>query len=317
MDLGGHKMIINQNTGNMKTTAKQFTAFGNTAIVQLSAEPFTNFSFYPGAPEIASGGLRISEATESGVVAQLLAVNLTDKHLLLTDSDILVGARQNRIINKAILLAPGTKTTLDVSCVERLRWRYTSRDFSGSGSSADPSLRKAKAEAMAPSEESAAGHVFDTQSEVWEHISSCMRARKFSDATESYHEFASHYQKVAAPRIPVCDAEPGCNALAVFSGGQVQCIDIFGNTDVYNHYFPLLRDAAFRMTDPGANTKIPDRHEAFFKVLDLLDGSDNMKLAREEDHRGAGEFLSGSSDTATVFSLLMNSELIHRVIFKR
>ncbi len=81
-------------------------------------------------------------------MGKLLALNNTPAHLLLTDADVLVGAKQNRVVNKSMLLAPLSKTVIDVSCIERLRWNYTSANFSSPGSMADPDLRKEKAQAL-------------------------------------------------------------------------------------------------------------------------------------------------------------------------
>ena len=91
------------------------------------------------------GGLIISESTGEGIVGKLVAVNNTASYLLLTYADVLIGAKQNRILNKSILLLPMSKTILDVSCIERLRWQYTEKNFSNPGTVAYPDLRKEKA----------------------------------------------------------------------------------------------------------------------------------------------------------------------------
>jgi hypothetical protein len=47
----------------MITSTKQFTVYGNLALVQFHVEPETIFNFKPAGPEMESGGLVISEAT--------------------------------------------------------------------------------------------------------------------------------------------------------------------------------------------------------------------------------------------------------------
>lgn len=102
----------------METTTKTMIAYGNCTLVQLSVQPGTTFRFKPGGPAIETGGLVISEADGIGIVGSLVALNNTESFLLLTDADILVGAKQNRVLNKSVLLAPFSKTILDVSCIE-------------------------------------------------------------------------------------------------------------------------------------------------------------------------------------------------------
>ena len=90
----------------MKTTTKQLTTFGNLGLVQLRVEPETSFLFQPGGREMRKGTLIISESTGEGIVGKLIALNNSEFYLLLTDADILIGAKQNRILNESILLAP-------------------------------------------------------------------------------------------------------------------------------------------------------------------------------------------------------------------
>jgi len=87
----------------MQTKAIHFTSFGNAAIVQVSSEPLSSFPFMPAGPAIRSDGLIISELMAMGSVGQLTALNQTDDYLLLTDADVLTGAKQNRVVNRHTL----------------------------------------------------------------------------------------------------------------------------------------------------------------------------------------------------------------------
>ncbi len=172
----------------MNTKAIHFTAFGNAAIVQVSSEPLSSFPFLPAGPAISNGGLIISELTASGSVGQLTTLNNTADYLLLTDADVLTGAKQNRVVNRSVLLAPSAKTVIEVSCVERLRWSFRSSSFSTPGSVADPGLRSRKAGTFSRMRPEHGTHFRNTQGEVWDHVYSSLACEGVNSRTESYEE---------------------------------------------------------------------------------------------------------------------------------
>jgi hypothetical protein len=98
---------------------------------------------------MAAGQLEVSEVSDAGIVASLLATNLSDRPVLLFDGEELKGAKQNRIVNATILVPAGAKLTLPVSCVEQGRWRYEAAGFSSSGEALFAKGRFRKAERMA------------------------------------------------------------------------------------------------------------------------------------------------------------------------
>src|SRR5688500_17696649 len=73
---------------------------------------------------LAEGVLRLEEMGD-GSVPNVVAHNMGKSPVLLVDGEHLEGAKQNRIINVSVLLAPMSKTVLPVSCVEQGRWHYS------------------------------------------------------------------------------------------------------------------------------------------------------------------------------------------------
>src|SRR5438105_6220871 len=71
----------------------------------------------------------IDEVSEAGSVPELKVVNRGVLPVLLVDGEELVGAKQNRVLNLTILVAPGTTTVIPVSCVEAGRWSRRSASF--------------------------------------------------------------------------------------------------------------------------------------------------------------------------------------------
>jgi hypothetical protein len=301
----------------MKTKAMQFTAFGDAAIVQVSSEPLSSFPFLPAGPAILSGGLIISELTASGSVGQLTALNKTADYLLLTDADVLTGAKQNRVLNRSVLLAPSGKTVIDVSCVERLRWDYRSPSFSTPRSVADPILRSRKAGTFSRMKSGSETELRNTQGEVWDHVSRNLAFEGVHSRTESYEELLQVRMQKAERAFPECYPAAGCNGLAVIIDGKVISADLFGNEESFKYYFPMLRDAAFALSRPGAEKDQCDMHEAYFKALAAIDDFNDAVRHPEEGHPGAGTLHMVETQGLVGFSLMHGEEMIHNAFFAR
>lgn len=301
----------------MKTNAIHFTAFGNAAIVQVSSETLSSFPFLPAGPAISSGGLIISELTASGSVGQLAALNNTGDYLLLTDADVLTGAKQNRVVNRSVLLAPSSKTVIEVSCVERLRWEYRSSSFSTPKSVADPNLRSRKAGTFSRMKPENEAGFRNTQGEVWDHVSQNLAYESVHSTTESYEELLQFRIQKADRMLPDCSPAEGCNGLAVILGGKVISADIFGNGESYRYYFPMLRDAAFSLSRPDKKKEVISMHEAYFRALEAIDEFSDARRHPEESHPGAGELSMVETERLVGFSLMHGAEMIHNALFAR
>jgi formamidopyrimidine-DNA glycosylase len=68
--------------------------------------------------EEASDRARVTEVSEAGSVPFLQVANGTDRLLMLLDGEVLLCAKQSRILNATVLVAAHTEVTIPVSCVE-------------------------------------------------------------------------------------------------------------------------------------------------------------------------------------------------------
>ena len=114
----------------------------------------------------------VEEVTESGSVPNLAVTNKAPCPILIPEGEILIGAKQNRVINVTVLVAKGVKFVLPVSCVEAGRWRYKSRHFE-SKFAAPPSLRTKKMRAVQRNR-SESGVAASNQGEVWDEVRACL-----------------------------------------------------------------------------------------------------------------------------------------------
>src|SRR5262249_34541910 len=74
--------------------------------------------------------IRVEETSAAGCVPELRVRNRAKQRVLIPEGTTLIGAKQNRVVNLTILLAPESVTVIPVSCIERGRWHFTSSHFS-------------------------------------------------------------------------------------------------------------------------------------------------------------------------------------------
>lgn len=100
----------------------------NLTLFPVLAETGRDLPYLLMADALASGTLTISEKGD-GVVPVLLAKNSAPHPVLILDGEQLVGARQNRMTNRSILLAAMSTVEIPVACMEHGRWHFVSDAF--------------------------------------------------------------------------------------------------------------------------------------------------------------------------------------------
>src|SRR5262245_66023762 len=80
--------------------------------------------------KLAAADLRIEELSAAGSVSSIRVRNQAKYRVLLPDGTMLIGCKQNRVVNVSIMLAPDSETQIPVSCVERGRWQFATPGFS-------------------------------------------------------------------------------------------------------------------------------------------------------------------------------------------
>lgn len=118
------------------------------------AGPLAVFPVFGPEPELeyasfADGrqhGATIAELEGGASVRDLVVHNPTPLRLLLYEGEEVLGAQQNRTLDVTVLVAPGQKTRIPVSCVEEGRWDGArhSESFDRAPQAAYPELRRSK-----------------------------------------------------------------------------------------------------------------------------------------------------------------------------
>ena len=131
------------------------------------------------ADALSMGILTIGEKN-GGEVPLLLATNTGIHPILILDGEQLIGAKQNRMTNRSIILAPNSITEIPVACMEQGRWHHEGDKFAPAQQHAPTKVRrKARetearasyaAEAQGPGVRSSYRDLSSAQSAVWDEI---------------------------------------------------------------------------------------------------------------------------------------------------
>ncbi len=91
--------------------------------------------------DAVSRGLIGIEEKGSGVVSEVVAENRGGLTVLILEGDTLVGAKQNRVVVRSVLVPAGKSVPVRVGCMERGRWSGTRSPFRVGCFAVDPTVR--------------------------------------------------------------------------------------------------------------------------------------------------------------------------------
>jgi hypothetical protein len=206
--------------------------------------------------------------TRGPAVNQLVLVNRSKRPLVLLAGELVSGGKQDRIIAKDRIVAPGAEPLpLDVFCVEHGRWSSGSQ-FTASGTIVHPSVREQAALKQNQNEVWAAVRAGSTAGrspgstprpavaprvspgEIADTIATAAPTQSYAKIYEgtrvgaSVEEFAAQLQKRFSKSTSGLKGERVVGVVVAY-GGEVAWSDIFASGDLLDHYWPkLLRSYA-------------------------------------------------------------------------
>jgi hypothetical protein len=286
----------------------------NLTVFPLFAEDAVNPAQYvPVGSALRAGSAKITEVSEGGSVPTLALENLTGIPVLIIDGEELLGARQNRISNLTVL-APGNRTLpLPVSCVERGRWSYRSREFAESPDIMFREGRAKKARSVSQNLSMSGLRVSD-QGEVWGDIDMLSSKLGFNSPTSAMQDvYQSRRTSIDEylRDVTVADGQVG----AIFAiNGAAAGLELFDSTDTLRTYLPkILRSYAL---DALANQTASPAKAEDAEAAQLLDSILELD-AKSFPAIGLGQDLRLDSPSITGGALTHEGRVVHLAAFRR
>lgn len=183
--------------------------------------------------------LDVAEIDEDGRVSTIKVVNKSDRMVFLMAGEVLVGCKQDRVINTSIMVPAMEELHIPATCVEAGRWRYRSRKFSSGGNSSHGLLRMMMSRQVAEHYK-VRGTPGSDQGAVWAEVARKMAktgSRSPSGALqEMYKDYASRLQEVLAK----ISAPAGCHGAAFVIDGKIVAADLFDKQSTLNKLWSKL-----------------------------------------------------------------------------
>jgi len=211
------------------------------SIVQIKHNKQNSFDYISLHNAFNKKLIDISEISESGQVGQIKIINQSDSYVFIMDGDILKGAKQNRVLNTSVLLAPRSESLIPVSCVEQGRWGYNSNKFSPSDEIAYRKIREEKNQDIYHNQ-SSFKHFAD-QGKVWRNVDQCfydLGVDRCVAPTGSHSDLFTNKNKTFKSYVNSFYPIQGANGLAYFLGKRLVGFEFFNRSDIYREYFDKI-----------------------------------------------------------------------------
>jgi ARG and Rhodanese-Phosphatase-superfamily-associated Protein domain len=202
---------------------------------------------YIGLDEALAHGLAITEINEAGSVTTLAVSNPLDVAVLLFEGEELAGAKQNRVLDRTILVPAGAKISAPVNCVERGRWTYRSDRFKTAPRSAHLTQRYASR--------------VGGQHAVWSEISAKSARLGAISATEASEAMYVDQANGIDEYLQSIPRRPGQSGAIVCVAGRVVCLDYVSRSEVYaGLHAKLLRGYALDAIERPTEAPVPAQY---------------------------------------------------------
>jgi hypothetical protein len=208
--------------------------------------------------------LTVSEVSEGGEVNRLRLANHGERPVFIMAGEVLVGARQDRVLQHDLWLPGDSTVSPSAFCVEHGRWAYKSgsKDFASKSTLSNVKVRAAAQNGG--------------QQEVWSSVDEChisAGTKSPTAALNALYEDPRLQRRIEATISALRDLpeeNPEMNGVAVQLGERVVAIDLFPDRRIFLALWPkLLRSYALEAELEGQELGDLERRRVRERLEDL------------------------------------------------
>lgn len=133
----------------MKTEILSVQSFDELFVAEIKTDKLNTMEYISGEKALKQNFIELKEVDEGGRVNDITLTNKSDFYVFFLDGDVLIGAKQNRVLNSSVFIKPKSVYNIPVSCVEAGRWQYSRTNFESAPFTVPSSMRSAKSKKVA------------------------------------------------------------------------------------------------------------------------------------------------------------------------
>jgi hypothetical protein len=286
-------------------------SYRNLSIFPLFAQRSEPFEYVLLDDALEKQAARVAEVSEGGSVPELRFENNGDKCVLLVDGEELLGARQNRVLNLTILVPAFTHLAIPVSCVERGRWSYVSRNFRSAKRTLFAKARASKIVQVSASLRRSGTRVSD-QSAVWGHIADKFERLNAASRTEAMGDLYAQHESRLADFHGAFEAKSSQVGAVFAVNGVPVGAEFFDCAPTFHRFLRKLLDsyALDAIEIDRLDTDVPSIEEAaeFLRRVQAASFESFKALGEGQDVRLHGSGVAGAA-------LVKDQRVIHLAAF--
>ncbi len=256
--------------------------------------------------------LHVTEIDAGGQVPTIKVRNKSNRMVFLMAGEELVGGKQNRVLNASMMVPARGEMPIPVTCVERGRWGYKSKQFSSGTTSSHRFLRMMMSKQVSGSYK-AVGAPNSDQGAVWSEVDRKMSKMGSSSSSDALHDFfVEHAQKLEAlvGNFPLPE---GSNGAAFAIDGKIVGADLFDKPGT-------LKKLWSKLVKSYAADALEEPKEKPAKV-DSQRISDWLKSARSAhqhwfDSPGVGKDVRIEGERLVGATLIVDERPVHLELFR-
>ena len=172
------------------------------------------------------GSAEITEVGEAGAVSTLEVTTSSKVPVLMIDGEILIGLKQNRVLNTTILVPAKTTLNVPVACVEAGRWRRATSKAGRADYALSPKIRAMKRHSVTLSAR-ASGKFTADQGAVWDEVAGSLGDLGVHSETLAYSDIEKQRRPEIQDRLSQLRPEPGQSGVLALIGGEPVAFDLF------------------------------------------------------------------------------------------